>query len=322
MRADMKFVVVCLLGFTVFLNLSCQQEVISSSISKDEQITKVPEPSPTPNKYEETDIIEQFSTMGDENQPTLVEFQDYKIKKVSVRKKDEIDSPEADIYDAVVSKNGKTIARFEGIYYPLGNEMSFGLYPFLGESEKQLFILEESNRYDREWIVNLSPKYEVIFDAADFDVISGYLRVIDIDNDGQKEITLYKGNNIGYMFPPKDIPLVRIVFKFDEKTRKYLPASHKFPAFTLKDQEEQIKKFNENKTKKFSKALEIMLTYIYAGKEESAWQLFDNEEIDFTPESVLNAKTESKEQLRVKIKNALNKDPIYKFIKTDLKKKN
>jgi hypothetical protein len=199
--------------------------------------------------------------------------------------------------------------------------MSFGLYQFLNGSEKQLFIIEESNRYDHAWIVSLEPKFEVIFDAADYNLLYGSLVVTDVDKDGEKEIALSKNCSLGFLFSNNLQPWVRIVFKYDPKTRKYVPASHIFTDYTLKDQEENLRKFNESKDKPLSEALEIMMTYIYAGNENGAWKIFNENEIDFTPTGVVNAKAESREKIKEQILAALKKDPIYKFIKADLIKK-
>lgn len=150
----MKLTVFILIVFTVFLNLSCQRAVSSSPISPNEKIAEIPKPTPTPEKFEKIYIIDAMN----DDESSLLEFQDYKLEKVTVKKK-EYDEPEVDIFDAVLSKNGKKIARFEGSFNPLGNWMSFGLYSFLGESDKQLWISDKTGSKDgNDWIVSLTPK--------------------------------------------------------------------------------------------------------------------------------------------------------------------
>jgi hypothetical protein len=314
----MKFALLCLVIFTTFFNFSCRQNVESSPVAANEQPVETPSPAPTPDKYEEFDIIEQFSRMQAGNEPAALKYKGYKIEPVTVKKKYDKDSPVADIYDAVLSKNGKRITRFEGVYYPLGNFMSFGLYQFLSGSEKQLFIIEESNRYDHAWIVNLEPKFKVLFDAADYDVLYGYLRVIDIENDGQKEITLSKNCNLGFIFSNVNEPWVKVIFKYDAKARKYLPASHLFEEFTLDGIDAKFQEFNDGKNNSVSELLKIFMTYVYAGKEDEAWKFFDKEIVDSFEYETVSGKVKGKERIREYMKKELNEDPIYKFIRNDL----
>jgi hypothetical protein len=285
---------------TTLLNFSCGQNVESSPIAANEKPaetlqTPIPRAAPTPDKYEEIDIVEQFSALRNDETSAILEFKNYKIKRVTVKKRED-DSPEADIYDAVISKNGKTIRRFAGSYHPLGNLLGFGFYQFLKGSEKQLLIIDESNRYDREWIVSLSPKFDVLFDTADFGVEG--LMTLDVDNDGEKEITAARFCfESEFDFAMSERPWLRVVFKYDAKAHKYLPASHIFTDYTLSGQNERKEKFFES-----------FMTYIYAGQEKEAWKFFDE-----------NMKGKDIEQTRAKIKASLKEDPIYKFIRKDLR---
>jgi len=318
----MKIALLGLVILTGFLNFSCGKQVESSPIAAYEKPAEMPQTVSTPEKYEEIDIIEKISRMEAGNEPTPLEFGDYTIKPVTVKKKEDDESPETEIYDAVLTKKGKTIARFEGVYYPLGNFMSFGLYQFLKGSEKQLFIIEESHRFDHAYIVNLSPKFEILFDAADFDVLDGYLRVIDIDVDGEKEITLAKNCDLGFEFTNIDRPWARIIFRYDAAARKFLPASHKFTDYTLQDQDERLGRFNESREKDFGEFLQIFIKYIYAGYETEAWKFFDENERFFRGMETLSGKIDSREQLKTHIIVDLKKDPVYKFISNDFKNRN
>jgi len=306
---------------TTLLNFSCGQNVESSPVALNEKPAEPPQATPTPDKYQEFDIIGQFSSMRNDDTPTALKYEGYKIKKVAVKKRDEYDNPEAEIYDLVVSKNGKVIYRFEGSYNPLENWLGFGFYQFLKGSENQLFIVDQVNRDDREWIVSLSPRFEVLFDTSEFGVES--LSVLDVNNDGEKEISLTKMlYELDMGFPMSEMPWLRIIFKYDAITRKYLPASHIFTGYTLSGQEERIRKFRENsqEIKRFKLAVffEIFMTYIYAGQETEAWTFFDENLSDWF---ILNGVKREKEQVRVKIKAVLNEDPIYKYIRKDLRKR-
>lgn len=313
----MKLIVFSLLILTAIFDLSCQNKVKSSPISPNERMAKLPKPTPTPSKYEQNYIIGQISMEGKTDYPIPLEYKGFKINAVVVKKKFDKDSPVAGIYDAVLSKNGKTITRFEGSYYPLGNFMSFGLFAFLGGSEKQLIVLEESMKYDHEWILRLSPKFEVLFDAADFEVDGGGMRLIDIDKDGVYELIYGKYYHLDFMFSMNGMPSGQVIFKYDSKTRKYLPASHFFTDFTLDEIDNKIQQFNNN-SKSFSLLLEIFMTYIYAGKEDEAWKYFDE---NFSTDRLWFGVEEDKVKTKEKIISALQKDKIYQFIQNDLKKR-
>ncbi|HEY8561522.1 MAG TPA: hypothetical protein VIL74_14195 [Pyrinomonadaceae bacterium] len=315
----MKTAICCLVILTAWLNFSCSRNVESSPISENEKPAEVilistPQPAVSPEKYEEFDIAGQFAWFRNNDTPPTIEHNGFIVRRVGVTKSDEFGSPKAEIYDLIVTKNGKTVRRFEGSYNPLGNSLGFGLYQFLRNSEKQSFIVDESNRYDREWIVGLVPKFEVLFDTADFG--ADKLMVLDVDGDAEKEITVGRfcfESDFG--FAMSDRPWVRVVFKYDSVRRKYLPASHIFTEYSLDGQEERIQKFKENPDKingnKFSKLLEIFMTYVYAGQEETAWKFFDE---NFSDEI-------RKEEIKTKILKGIKKDRIYKFIRRDLTRK-
>ncbi len=315
----MKIVLLCLLIFTALLNFSCGQKVETSPIKENEKIGETVQTSPTPEKYKIIDLSEQVSKWKDENsEPTSLNFKGYQIKPIIV-KKSEPESPVADIYDAVLSKKGKTIARFEGIYYPLGNFMSFGTFSFLGDSEKQLVVIEESYKYERDWIVSLTPKYKVLFDSNDYDLGWGRLGVVDIDNDEVYELTLNQSSCLGLGWIDRDCPWAEVVFKYDAKTRRYLPANHIYTDYILENIEAQVKDYEDRKANGRTDLLKIMMKYFYVGKEDEAWKFWDD---NFSSHDSSSFSGKNKEQTRETIQNALDKDPIYKFIKADLKKNN
>jgi len=331
----MKIAVFCSIIFASLLNFSCRQNVESSpnsSNSSYEKLVDVTRPTPTPEKFEKKQIYEElenpgrFSNFKEDELKTSFNFQGFSIKKDVVIKSDGIDSPKTGIIDAVLSKKGKQLARFDGVYHPLGNEMSFGLYPFLGGTEKQLLVYDEQLHYEHDWIVRLTPKFEVIFNNEDFDIFNGFA-VLDINNDGIFEITAGKSASLTYMFPRNSEKAVQTIFKYDSKSGKYLPATHLFSEFVLDGLEkegfaEQLRNFNERKEKSLPEFLQIFMKYVYAGKEAEAWKFFDETEIDLSKPQPLSEKSETKQQMKEHIKVDLNKDPIYIFIKADVKNKN
>jgi hypothetical protein len=292
----------------LFVNLSCHIYVYSSPVAQDEIRAEMPKPTPTPEKLEEI-------YLDGDDQATLLEYQDYKLEKVTVRKMDEkIDTTLADISDAVLTKNGKRIARFKGDYHPLGNQMSFGLFSFLGKNEKQIWITDETGQHDaRNWIVSLTPKFKVVFDSRDYGLGWKMTGLVDVEKDGVVEVKVGGYTDLDIGMARVFEPWAETVFKYDSNTRKYLPASHILTEYTLNGINEQIDKYKEPGDKPLKDLLEIMLKYIYAGKDAEAWKFFDE---NFTPTNNIGGFANDKEESRKRIKNALNKDPVYKFIKS------
>jgi hypothetical protein len=315
----MKIALFCLVIFTTLLSFACTKNIESSPISANEKPAEKPLPDPTPHKFEEIDLQQKFSKMENDNLPSSLKIAGYEIKTIALKKKDEYDNPEAEIYNVVLSKKGKTIARFGGEYNPLGNFMSFGTFPFLGGSKQQLLVFDESNKYERDWIVSLTPKYEVLFDSEDYGIWWGRIGALDIDKDGIYEVTELQSVDFNLALSGNDFPWTKVVFKFDAKTSKYTPANHIFTDYSLDTIDEQITEFKEGRRNAKRDFLEIMLRYFYAGKNEAAWQFFDE---NFSTRFTIPKVVETKEQLKERIKGELNKDPVYKFIKADRKRNN
>jgi hypothetical protein len=330
----MKITLFCLIIFTAFLNFSCQRNVESSPVAENEKTVELPSQRPTPENFgekqidDEMQIIGRFSNSDEDELNILVKFGNFTIKKDVVIKSDGFDSPETGVIDAVLSKKGKRLARFEGVYYPLGNEMSFGLFSFLGGTEKQLLVYDDSLHYEHDWIVTLSPKFEVIYNNADYDIYGGF-GVLDIDKDGILELSAGKDASLGFSFSRNSEMAVKVIFKYDPKTHKYLPATHLYPEFVLQGFEdisfdEQLKNFKERKNRGLPEFLQIFLKYVYAGKEAEAWRFFDETEIEIKDVWTLGDEKlqpiDGKLQAKDHLKKVLSKDPIYKFIQKDLRK--
>jgi hypothetical protein len=306
----MKIAFFILLVLTSLLTFSCGQNVKSSPIAPNEVVRETPAPVSTPESEDEINLVERFATNGAGTEPPRLEVGDYKIRAVKGSKND------AD-YDAVLSKSGKPIARFEGYSSALGSSMNFALFPFLGGPEKQLLVLNDSNRYDREWIVSLGPKFELLFDAADFDVEGGFPRALDINKDGVYELVYDTDLDLGFSFRTRNPSWGKAVFKFDSRTRKYQPAGHLLTEYTLKGIDKKIEDFKQGK-KSFRTLLDIFMTYVYAGREDAAWKFFDENissgDLDFEND-------ENKLKTKEKISAFLKKNKIHRFIQNDLKKK-
>ena len=145
----------------------------------------------------------------------------------------------------------------------------------------------------------------MIFDSKDYGVGREEFSVIDLDKDGVFEIlfpvtTFYLLENLNNM---AEVPMPKAVFKYDVTARKYLPANHQFPDFLLNRIGERIKKLRENETGSLSDRLEIVLSYIYAGKEKEGWEFFDNE-----------YDSPDKAKIKANVKSILKNEKIYQSI--------
>jgi hypothetical protein len=206
---------------------------------------------------------------------------------------------------AALKRNGKVVAKFDGIYFGLGNATDFGLFSFLGGEAKQLAVSQTIPRGGRHWVVDLSSGARVIFDSGEYGVGREEFSVIDIDKDAIYEISMPITEF--YMFESMymaETPLPEIVFKYDLKARKYFPANPAFQAYALMGIDDAIRRVNPNDASRYlSTRLDIVLRYIYAGKEAEAWSFFDEE-----------YRLPDKEVMRAKIKAVLKKEAVYKYL--------
>jgi hypothetical protein len=318
----MKTLALILVIFSAIFNFSCGHGVESSPLGANEKPFEKPQANPSPANDEEIDVIEVINNENKDNSSARLKFKDYEVRKITVKKREDVNGETTDIYDAVLIKNGKTLKRFEGSYYSLGNEMTLGFYPFLGGAEKQLLIADQLPRHEHEWIINLTPKFEVLFDSEDYNVGGGQMRLIDIDKDGVYEVFYIEFLTLDFILPGAERleTMGTIIFKYDSKLRKYLPANHVFTDYALKGFDEKVKKFNENKEPSLASLLQIFTAYVYAGREDEAWSFFEKEGVYFTARETNSGKVEGKKQIIEHIKKFLNEDPIYKFVKRDLRK--
>ena len=185
-----------------------------------------------------------------------------------------------DVNYTVIKRNDKPIAQFDGVHYGLGNSNQFGLLPFLGAATKQLVISHTVPRGGRHWIIDLSVELRVIFDSQEWDVGREEVWMKDLDNDGTYEIFLEDPSF--YMSIPGlsmgETPLPETIFKYDTQAKKYLPANHIFRDYMLRGVDDDVQRLKSEKKKGYlSDGLDILLRYIYAGREVEGWSFFERE---------------------------------------------
>ena len=232
------------------------------------------------------------------------------VVKKSFRKSNPKDSPEVEIADLIIQKNGKILLKFDGIYYPLGNDLDFGLFSFLGGDEKQLAISDAIPRGGIHYIVSLFPQPKILFASSNWNVGREEFDVVDVDNDGIFEIILAAVFDEFEQLPKSDVLMTNIHFRYDKTTEKFLPANHLNRDFVLRGIGEQTMQINRHdRESQFADVLAVTLRYIYAGEEKQAWKFFDKE-YNF----------DDREERKQKIKSILLSDLIYKFVRSELRK--
>jgi len=204
---------------------------------------------------------------------------------------------------AVLMKNDRTLLTFDGVYFGLGNSTEFGLFELLGNGSQQFIVSQTVPRGGRHWVVSVSPEVRVLFDSWDYGVGREEFYVIDLDKDGIYEISLPV--TAFYEMQDKmsiaEIPLPEIIFKYDPKVRKYLPANHLFRAYALRDIESDIERLTNEDGNYLSKRLDILLRYVYAREVMKGWAFFERE-----------YRRPDKEEIKARIISALKSAPVYR----------
>ena len=194
---------------------------------------------------------------------------------------------------------------------------NFGLFPFLGPETSQLIVEQFSGGAHccwSYWIMNFFPDFEVIYVSEEYPVGYG-LTPVDLDADGMFEFT-QTILTFDYFdrLPHALSPLPAVVFKYGESNR-YLPANQLFPDYLLEGIDDDIKRvkgFNDTLDFKtyddphgeyLSAVLEVVLRYIYAGKQEEAWAFYEKA-----------YRLPDKKEMESKIREKLKDCPIYKEI--------
>lgn len=293
----MNHLIKCCGFFFLLTSLSCGA---SSAVSQ-QQVIPTAEPSPSSDKPEE--YPDQINSVFVE-QDTL-SYGGYDVMKLKTRVRVEQTSGLTEVSHAVLKRDGKVIAKLDGVYFGLGNATDFGLFPFLGGEARQLAVSQTVPRGGRHWVIDLSSEARVIFDSGNYGVGREEFSVIDIDKDGLCEISMpitgfYLFENV-YM---AEAPLPEIIFKYDGKAGRYFPANPVFQGYALRGIEDEIRQLNPNDGSSYlSKRLDIVLRYIYAGKEAEAWSFFDN-----------GYRLPDKEEVKAKIKAVLKVEAVYKYL--------
>ena len=294
------FVVTLLTG--IFLSSLLQRQANQGNTPSIPAISLTPISTSEARYLDES--METFADFADEDP---LHYAGYTIstryKQVKIEEFDEL----ADVTYVVVKKGKQLIRKFDGLaggYHSLGNDSDIGLFPFLGKHQKQLIVQQTQWRGCANFIVDFSPHYHVIYDDSRWGV-GRELMYGDIDGDGVLEISQ---SAMSFMFF-KNLSFysshaISIVFKYNEKSREYLPINHLYQTQSLAGIEDQIAELDRKDEHWFARGVFlVLLRYIYAGREDEGWRFFDRE-------FPRNDKNEVKEE----VKKILKDDKVYQFI--------
>ncbi|HVF41860.1 MAG TPA: hypothetical protein VM936_02545 [Pyrinomonadaceae bacterium] len=206
---------------------------------------------------------------------------------------------------AVLKRGGRVVAKFDDGDSGIEVATAFGAFPFLGGGARQLAVSLTVPRGGRHWVLDLSSaRPRVVFDSGDYGVGREELSVIDIDKDGTYELSMPV--TAFYMFEDMSMaetPLPEIVFKYDANARRYLPANRLFPGYALREVGRDVEALKPDDTTYMSERLDILLRYVYAGREREGWDFFDR----------AYARPD-RDALKKKIASELAEEPVYKFL--------
>ena len=210
---------------------------------------------------------------------------------------------------AVIKKNGKVLAKFDSLHLHGGpvNATEIGLFPLLGGKTKQLIISQTLPRTGRHWIVELAANPKVLFDSGDYEVGREEVWAVDLDGDGVYEIGSYVASFYGEFnqLSVASTPLPTVFFRYDRRAGRYLPANHRYRDYLLKDIEAEIRDLPTEVGERYlARRLDVLLQFLYAGKEKEGWEFFDKA---YTlPDA---------DKIKAIVKEELQKAPAYKFIR-------
>lgn len=219
-----------------------------------------------------------------------------------------------DVSYSILKQKGRVLAEFDAnVYSALGNSTSFGLFSFLGGDQKQLLVSQDVPRGGNQWIVSLSPTVRVIYNGRDFRTgrEGPDMSIVDLDEDGVYEIIqpitdFYKFHDL---MSVSKIPLPSVIFKYDKRARRYLPANRLFQDYLLKDIDEAKRNaaLEDTQFDHQSEVFRVVMDYIFAGKEPEAWAYYEEA-----------YKLTGKAKIKERIKDVLRQQPVYRLMYTKI----
>jgi hypothetical protein len=286
------------------------QKAASDGGNQQEQPAVTPEPEQTKENDGEKTVYDLFVP---ETQKSL-SYNGYTITKTSKKvwvKEERKDAPITVPY-SILKRKGKTIKKFADENFSL-TIPDFGMFNLLGKQEKQLIVAQSQPRNARFWIIGLYPQYQVLFDTDDWGNSRQEAWIEDLDKDGIYEIKIV---NFDFLYAAKFMRLLTtpqplIIFKYNRQRNRYLPANHIFQHHGSENVDEDIKSLKlttDNLTPAdeevyLQERAEILLAYIFTGREKRGWEFFDKSYL-----------LPDREEMKAAIKSVLREQAVYRFI--------
>ena len=223
-----------------------------------------------------------------------------------------------EVSTATISKGGRVLVRFSD-GGPSPSFTNVALFSLLGGDSKQLIINQYSGGahccttiriYDLE-----GPRPKPLYDNLRYDVDFSPV-LVDIDHDGVYEFTQpVMAFDYFDRLSHASSPFPQMAFRYDKSAGKYVPAGREYADYLLSDvgkYSDDVKKLSRELTSTryqedagdyLGAVLQVVLQYIYVGREQEGWDFYDRE-----------YRLDDKALMKTKVKGVLRKSVVYNSI--------
>lgn len=323
------FITVLLIFLSIFIASSCKKRQPPSKINQDIPVQEKANDNSAKEEHSPETPTQSAAASDDEGRSNyelfadkdtkIISYKGYTIIKTSKKIWEKVEGKyiTETIPYSILKKGKKIIKKFEYENFSL-IEPGIKLLNLLGDKEKQLFVGQVEPRAARFWVIRLSPEYRVLFDSDEYGGSRDEMWIDDIDKDGVYELKVrtYGCTSIGRTFNLHSTPQPIILFKYNRKANKYLPANFLFQDYERKEIEQTISRLQPTSEKPdltdnqsldegfyFREMTEVFLQYVYARREREAWAFLDK-----------FYNLPDKNEVKSSIRAALRRDKIYRLI--------
>lgn len=221
--------------------------------------------------------------------------------------------PKTKNYSVVTVRKGRRtlVMHKDGIAQNYGS--SIELLSLLGSGKNQLVISQYTGGAHcctNYWIYELIPRFRLLFQSKDYETLGQYV-FQNIDSDNDLEIVdntpaFHYFDNLAFV----SSPVPTLIFDYNRRTRKFELANRRFNKYLLKDQAGWIARSQAVRESDPSQhrvdSLGILLSFVYAGKENDGWKYYHQERARSKKGVYFNNDAT--------IRRALNAEPAYRSI--------
>lgn len=269
------------------------------------------------NAYPGISIDQQFPLIANHD------FQETDLKeKIYFVNADDFQITVKNLAPKIISKNGKAVFKYKTIYPSDYHSNLVGVSQLLGRNSKEIYVVTNGPGAvccTNYWIADVSKgKPRNIFRSEDFGGFRDAMEVFDADGDGVYELVQFDAAFRYFMDDCGSCsPEPRAVFKYNKRTRTYLPAKGIQQDFVEESLAKTGKWLEEtfNKLKKENdvgleldfkrSSLAYIVDLFYLGETRKAWKTFDRYFDGWF----------EKEKIRAEIKHRLKQSKFYQTLK-------